>query len=118
MKYNSFSDLKPISSYKFENFFNVQEDLRNNKFFNLIKSINIFQSNNEEIEETYYIKPSDTWISISFAFYNTVDLWWLICIYNQIFNPLELPIAGSKIKILKTRYVGYVIQELMTQTER
>jgi hypothetical protein len=118
MKYNDFSDLTPISSYKFENFFNVQEDLRNNKFFNLIKSINVFQSNNDEVEESYYIKPSDTWISISFDFYNTLDLWWLICVYNQIHNPLELPLVGTKIKILKSRYVGIVLQELASQTER
>ena len=84
----------------------------------MLRAINIISSNNQDIEEVYPIKPSDTWASLSHKFYKTIDLWWLICTYNQIVDASTMPETGTIIKILKPEYVGYVLQQLLDQTWR
>lgn len=115
MKQNDFLDLPQLSPYRYENFFNIYEEKNGERFYNLIKSINIFQSENDEVEEKYTVLPQDNWISLSYKFYNTIDLWWLLCTYNQINNPLKMPEPGTTIKILNKVYIGYVLEELSKQ---
>jgi hypothetical protein len=47
-----------------------------------------------------------------------MDLWWLICEYNQIKNATKKPETGSKIKILKKEYVWAIISELIRQVRQ
>jgi hypothetical protein len=47
-----------------------------------------------------------------------MDLWWLICTYNQIQNPVTRPEPGTKLKILKSEYVSVVLSELNKQINR
>jgi len=116
MKQQDYSDLPVLSSYRYENFFNIYIDEKNGeKFYNLLKAINIFPANNQLVEEDYYIKPHDTWFGISYNYYKTGDLWWLICTYNQIMDASRMPASGKIIKLLKPQYVGYILQELNKQ---
>lgn len=116
MNQNSFSDLPKLSSlYRYENFFNIYNDPDGTKFYNLLRSINIFPALDSSIEDLYTVKHEDTWYSISYNYYNTMDLWWLICEYNQIKNPIQLPEAGTLIRLLKGDYVWPVIQQLSMQ---
>jgi len=117
MKQNEFLDLPKISSYRYENFLNIYDD-NGYKFYNLLKSINIFPANNSEVEESYNVQYHDTWHNISYKYYNTMDLWWLVCEYNQIKNPVVMPEAGTQIKILKASYVFPIISELNKQLSR
>lgn len=108
-----------LSFYRFENFFKIYKDDHTQElFFNIIKSINIFPTNNSDIEIEYYISNVDTWYLISYKHYKTIELWWLICCYNNIKNPMVLPELGSPIKILRPEYVGFVLQELQRQLNR
>jgi hypothetical protein len=119
MKQTDFSDLPQLSHYRYENFFNVYIDpINNEKFYNVMRSINVFPANNQNIEDEYIIKPHDTWYNISYNYYNTADLWWLICTYNQVLDASKLPESGTKIKLLKSQYVGYILQELNQQVNR
>lgn len=118
MKQNEFKDLPEISSYRYENFFNVYTDDDSYKFYNILKGISIFNSENSEAEEIYYTKPIDTWPFISYKFYNTIDLWWLVCTYNQVKNPMQNPEPGTKLRLLKHKYVSYVVSELQKQSNR
>lgn len=116
MNRNSFQDLPKISLYSYENFFNIYTDVSTNKnFYNLLVSVNIAPSNNEKVQTSYIVTESDTWISISYKFYNTIDLWWLVCVYNQIQNPTKLPAAGTTINLLKSEYVSTVLSILNKQ---
>ena len=47
----------------------------------------------------YEIAFGDTWTNISFKFYNTIKLWWLICKFNNIINPFTELQIGKRIKI-------------------
>ena len=114
-KQTDFNDLPKLSFYRYENFFNIYEDEYKNKFYNLLKSINIFPANESSAEEEYTVTSGDTWINISYNYYNTIDLWWLVCEYNQIKDATQLPVAGTKIKLLRREYVWPVLSELTRQ---
>ena len=118
MKQNSFTDLPNISMYKYENFFNIYTNENSFKFYNILKSINLFPSNNSDAEDVYSTKHNDTWNLISWDYYNTMDLWWLVCAYNQIDNPVNMPDAGTQLKLLKSSYVSTVVSELNKQISR
>ena len=118
MKQNSFTDLPTLSLYRYENFFNIYTDNNLNKFYNILKSIEVFPSDNTDAEVIYYTTYIDTWHLISYKVYNTMDLWWLICTYNQIQNPVTRPEPGTKLKILKSEYVSVVLSELNKQINR
>jgi len=119
MKQSDFSELPVLSSYRYENFFNIYTDPTNNeKYYNLLRSINVFPANSQLVEEDYIIKHHDTWYGIAYNYYNTADLWWLICTYNQILDASKLPEQGTSIKLLKPQYVGYILQELTQQVNR
>jgi hypothetical protein len=118
MKQSDFTDLPTISLYRYENFFNIYTDDNGFKFYNLLRSINLFPANNSEVEEAYNITHNDTWHLISFKNYNTMDLWWLICAYNQITNPVKMPEPGTQIKILKSSYVSAIISEINKQLSK
>ena len=118
MKQNSFKDLPKISSYRYENFFNIYTDEDEFKFYNILKSINLFPSKNSNAEEEYYTTFNDTWHLISYKYYKTMDLWWLVCAYNQIKNPVNMPKIGTKIRLLKPEFVSKIVQELNNQLNR
>jgi nucleoid-associated protein YgaU len=119
MKQNEFLDLPKLSYYRFENFFNIYKDSDNDfNYYNLLRSINIFPAEDTDVEESYVIKYSDTWLSISYNIYNTIELWWIICAYNQIQNPTTMPEPGTVIKILKASYISAIINELNKQISR
>ena len=119
MNQNQIDNIPKLSFYRYENFFNVYQDERTQElFYNVLRSINIFQTDNSGVQSTYNISPGDTWQYISYKFYKTLDLWWLVCTYNQIMDPTQLPEAGTSVKLLNPEYVGYVLQELRSQVNR
>lgn len=82
------------------NLFNVV--CRGNKsYFNLCKGVSFSNLDklSDESFSSYIVLESDSWPTISYKFYNTVELWWLICKFNNIKDPFEFPEAGTVIKI-------------------
>ncbi len=118
MKQNSFKDLPKIPSYRYENFFNIYSDKDGFNFYNILKSVNVFPSKNSEAEDLYNTTFNDTWHLISYKYYNTMDLWWLVCAYNQIKNPVVMPPVGTQIRLLKSAFVSKIIRALNNQFER
>jgi len=112
---NNISNLPKVSLYRYENFLNVYKDDNGFYFYNLLRSINLFPADNSEVEDVYNTTFNDTWHLISYKYYNTMELWWLVCAYNQIENPVKMPTPGTQIKLLKSSYVGTVISELTKQ---
>jgi len=112
-------NLNKLSMYKFENFFKVYEDIgRGLYYYNILKNVSIFPANDPSVETEYFTKYEDTWPLISYKNYNTMDLWWLVCEYNQITNPVKHPEVGTKLKILNSSFVGPIILELNKQFNR
>ena len=47
----------------------------------------------------YTVKDGDTYDSIALEMYGNPTYYWLICSFNRIQNPFDLPERGSQIKI-------------------
>lgn len=118
MKQSEFTDLPKLSLFRFENFLNIYNEPNGMRYYNLLRAINLFPANNTEVEDSYTVAYNDTWHLISYKNYNTMDLWWLVCDYNQIKNPVSMPEPGTQLKILKSGYVYRIIQELNKQISR
>lgn len=117
MKKTDISEINK-SAFSYENFFNIYETDQGFRFYNLLKNISIFASNNSEVEDEYIADYTDTWYSISHRVYGTLNLWWLVCLYNNINNPFERVKAKSVLKILKPELVGIVISEITKQLNK
>ena len=115
MKQDNFPDLPIISGYRYENFLNIYSDNDGFKFYNLLCSVNLFPASNSNAEDDYVVRYHDTWALISYQYYNTMDLWWLVCAYNQIQNPVKRPAPGTVLKLLKSDLVSTVITNLNKQ---
>jgi hypothetical protein len=77
-----------IDEYNFANIFNIV-DIDKKSYFNITKTITFVNTDkiSPELYLNYTITPLDTWTNLSFKFYNTYKLWWLICKFNNIKNP-------------------------------
>jgi len=107
-----------ISKTKYENFFNMYRDDAGFNFYNILKNITVLPAKDSSVEDEYIIRPTDTWIFIAYKYYDNMNLWWLVCEYNQVKNAVEMPPAGTKIKLLRPEFVSVIIDELNRQTKR
>ena len=114
LKQNNIADLNNLDQFRYENIFNVYQNGSNQYFYNLLRKIN-FPDNMDETYYTTYIVSSDylPYTYISYKVYGTIYLWWLICAFNHITNPVQFPPANTTLKILKPEYARSVIQSLL-----
>lgn len=102
-----------INDYDMANIFNAYED-NGVQFFNLYNTIFIDPDIDPVLYTTHFYSPTDDWYSLSNKYYKTPKLWWVILIANQISNPFEDLMAGTKLKILNTT----VLSEIITQINK
>ena len=101
--------------YSYENFFNIYTDDNGTNFYNLLRNITVLPANNSGAEDIWQVETDETWLLISYRYYGTMQLWWLVCAYNGITNPTKNPTPGSTIKLLKSEFVWPVITALNQQ---
>ena len=111
MKQNSISSLPKLESSRLENLFNVYLDANTNTYFyNLLNTVNFkAESMSPSIYEIYTVVDGDSYNFISYKYYGTINLWWLICSFNGIQNPTKLPEAGTYLRILNREYVVNIL---------
>jgi hypothetical protein len=63
----------------------------------------------------YTMPKKMPWTMVSFNLYNTIELWWLLCILNNIKNPVIQPKAGTRIKAIRSPLVASVINDIKSQ---
>lgn len=104
-------EVSRLDKYDFSNLFNVINK-GEKSYFNLCKNIyfdNVeFLSSNEVSD--YVILENDTWTNISYKFFNTYKLWWLICKFNNIKNPFDELIPGNIIKIPSREIIDTIME--------
>lgn len=116
MKYNNIEEYKDskLDLYNFANIFDVVQK-GEKSYFNICKTIRI-QNLNKMLPEyytTYEVTPKDTWANISYKFYNTYKLWWIICKFNDIKNPFTQLQQGQVIIIPTKQLVLQIAQGLI-----
>lgn len=104
------------SEFKLERIFNLYKHKDGKQFFyNILKTIDMPDEVIKSNYTTYFAKPTDAWTLISYKFYNRIDLWWLIAIFNNVddtFSPIE---SGKTIKIPKPDYVRMILDAIKEQ---
>lgn len=105
--------LQRPSEFQYENFFKMYLTEDSQYYYNLLSfSVYIL----DELDpSTYYEIQVDRkmpWTAISYNEYRNIDLWWLIMVVNKIYNPLDFPEQGSKLKILYPEYVKTIMTKL------
>lgn len=95
--------------------FSILDDVSNNTYYlNIFRTYvtNVSALNDNSFYELYEVDNNDWWDSISYRFYNTPQLWWVICIVNNITNPFEELYPGKVLRILKNSYIYNILKEI------
>jgi hypothetical protein len=109
---NSIIDLPSLNSIRYENIFKLYKNKDNQYYYNLLQSLFLPDNIDETKIYNMLISSRMPWTTVSFNAYKTIELWWLVCLTNQIYNPVDFVKAGSSLKIIKTQYVPGIIYEI------
>ena len=101
-----------IDDQFYENIFNVYK-VDKHYIYNILRKVGIPDT---ALDERYFynavIHASVPWTAISYQQYNTIKLWWLLCIVNKIINPVVNVEAGTIIRVLHPEYISDVLAVL------
>lgn len=119
MYQNDIPQLDQISSNRFENIFTVNQTEDNGYYFyNIMKTVRI---TSDDLDDKYFfmfnVNRIIPYTALSYNFYGTTDLWWLICVINNIDNPIEFIKPGTTIKIIKKQHVSTVVAAIKNQLQ-
>lgn len=117
MKQFEIPELEKLSALSFANIFHVNDEPKlgsNFKTYSINRTINFNDLNNKSTTNNalfipYKVIANDNWTIISYKFYQTIELWWLIAKVNNIKNPTEDPVVGTTIKILASDVINQVL---------
>jgi hypothetical protein len=113
MKHNDVPNVSyKITPQNYENIFNVYQDEDGFYYYNILKTVNFPAELDPSVFQEYTTGYNDTWPIISWKFYHSVKLWWLICAANQIVNPVEQPKAGTVLKIINSTVARNILNNL------
>lgn len=113
MKYSDIEDTAvKLTPQNYENIFSVFEDLDGFYYFNLLRTINFPTDLDPTTYTIYNTNNGDIWPLISWKFYKSVKLWWLICAANQIIDPTIMPEVGTELKIINKEVVRDLLNEI------
>lgn len=109
---NNIKALPNLNAYRYEKIFKLYQTSNSQYFYNLLQSV--FLPEKIDPRTLFYltIKKSQPWTMVSFNAYQTIELWWLILLVNNIYNPFELPKAGTVIKIIKPEFIPQILKEI------
>lgn len=115
-KIDELQNYEKLNKYNFANLLSVVIN-GEKSYFNACKTINF--KNIDDISPQYFtlyeVKSGDTWTNISYRFYNTIALWWLLCKFNNIVNPFTELTSGMLLKIPSDVIVTSILEMLKNE---
>jgi len=105
---NEIDELVNIKYTRYENIFQVAKN-NNYYFYNILKKINIPENIDSRLFHEVIVSINIPYTTLSNQYYGTQDLWWLICLVNEIKNPITNITPGTKLKILTSDAVNKVL---------
>lgn len=109
---NDIEELRDLNDLAYENIFKMHKDEDTYYAFNISKTVSIPGDIDDNFVDYVRINGKISWTQLSFRYYGTISLWWLICLTNGIMNPVLLPDPGSTLKIIKRERVSDVINSI------
>jgi len=109
-----------LGNSSFLTMFNILQDDDGTKFINIFRAYEIDQNVFADIVyySTYETENVDFWEQISWKMYGIVELWWAICLMNNIRNPFEDMDIGINLNILKNDYMPQLLREIRAISEK
>lgn len=104
-----------LSNVSFLKMFPILQDTEDNEMFiDIFRSYTVTEDalSSSLYFSTYECKNDDWWDSISYQNYETVHLWWMVCLTNEIVNPFEEMEPGKNLKILRNDYTPQLVREI------
>jgi len=108
-----------LSSVSLLKMFPIMEEDDGTKFMNIFRSYTVFTDTLVDTAyfQTYEMENEDWWETVAWKLYQTVALWWVVCMSNNVINPFEESEPGKNILVLNPVYVGQLIKEIRNISE-
>jgi len=108
---NNIDDLSVLNEYRYENLFKVH-NIDDYYIYNIINSITFDKDLDQEYYYEWVVDRPLPWTIISHIHYDTIELWWLVCLLNKIINPIQFVETGTRLKIFKPSYVRNILDQI------
>lgn len=112
---NDISELPKLEDVRYEQIFKLAKADKF-YFYNIIKKISFPDDIQPDLFVELRVNSNKPWTTLSQDIYGTQDLWWLICLVNRIYNPINNPELGEVYKIIKPDFINIVLKEIKKQT--
>ena len=101
-----------ITNQNIETKLPVETDKNGMPYINLMSNVSIPYNINPLFYTIYQPTQNESFQTISYKFYGTIKLWWLICKTNHLLNITEGAAVDVPLKIIKKEYVYDILKEL------
>tara|TARA_R110000851_G_scaffold88525_3_gene193332 strand:- start:91 stop:453 length:363 start_codon:yes stop_codon:yes gene_type:complete len=112
---NNIDDLPGLGDYRFENIFKVHKTSDDYYYYNILKTVHVPEAISNSLCYRYRVDRKMALTALSYKTYKTIQLWWLICIVNNIDDPTSFIKPGTVIKLVKPSFVSNIISEINSQ---
>jgi len=109
--HNEIDELVPLEYTRYENIFQIAKN-NNYFFYNILKKVNFPTDIDSRLFHEVIVSTRIPYTVVSHQYYGTQDLWWLICLVNNITNPVNNITPGTKLKILTNDAVNRVLASI------
>lgn len=95
------------------NLFNVYQDADGNYSYSINRTLNLDTTQMYDGFYNIYELEEDLFLTtLSYKFYKTIDLWWLICKANGIVDPTLKIATGTRLKIPTNQVAKFIVDEI------
>ena len=102
-----------LNKYNLANLLMQFIDKNGNMVFNNNDSISLDLTDiSTNLYESYIVNESDTYHLISFKYYGTTRLWWLIAKINGVQDATEFPEPGEILTVLAPGLIGTILDSI------
>lgn len=101
-----------LNPYDYAQIFNLYEDENSQLYFNLLNDISIDGDIDPSLYDEIFYNSEENWYDLSYRYYGTTRLWWMILISNNIVNPFEDIKTGDRIKIIKKNIISDILAQI------
>ena len=111
---NKIPELPTLPDTRYENIFKLAKQDKY-FFYNLSRKINFPSDVSDQIYFETYVNGNVPWTTFANQVYGDQNLWWLICLTNNIQNPIDNPVPGKKYKVINATLVSRILSEINKQ---
>jgi hypothetical protein len=99
--------------------FNILKDTDGTRFTNIFRSFIVDNDikDNDDYYTLHLAIVDEWWDNVSFRYYGAPDLWWVLCLMNNVINPFEDIEEGQQIKVLKEQYLYILFNDIGNLSE-